>query len=83
MFVQRLQEFIEHPFTRATDAIAVTTGTVYVVPTMRAAIHEWAPFFADLAPYGVVVWLATQIICKIVVTHAQAFGGRRQDEDDE
>jgi hypothetical protein len=47
---------------------AVATGAAYVVLEWRSAIHEWRLISGDLAPIFAVVWLAAQIVCKIIVT---------------
>jgi len=59
---------VDHPITKAVDAAAVATGAAYIVPEWRSAIHEWGLLAGDVAPIFGVVWLAVQIICKIVVT---------------
>jgi hypothetical protein len=54
--------------TRAVDMAAEATGAAYVLPALRAAIHEWGFIAGDIAPIFAVLWLAIQIICKIGVT---------------
>jgi hypothetical protein len=83
MFIQKLQDFVEHPITQKIDLAAITTATAYAFPEVRAEIHDLAPLFADLASYLVFVWLLTQIICKIVVTYATVTQGAPEKEDDE
>jgi hypothetical protein len=68
MAVRMVENFVAHPVTRAVDMAAVATGAAYVLPEWRAAIHEWGLIAGDIAPIFAVLWLAVQIICKIVVT---------------
>ena len=68
MILLRIENFIAHPFTRVVDVAAVATGAAYILPEWRNAIHEWGLIAGDIAPIFAVVWLAVQIICKIVLT---------------
>ncbi len=68
MPLRMVENFVDHPVTKLVDAAAVATGAAYVVPEWRSAIHEWGLISGDLAPIFAVVWLAVQIICKIMVT---------------
>jgi hypothetical protein len=68
MPLRTVETFVDHPVTRVVDAAALATGVAYVVPEWRAAIHEWGLLAGDIAPIFAVVWLAVQIVCKIMVT---------------
>jgi hypothetical protein len=67
MPLRMVEHFVDHPVTRVVDAAALATGVAYVVPEWRAAIHEWGLLAGDIAPIFAVVWLAVQIVCKIMV----------------
>lgn len=72
MFVQRLQDFIDHPYTKVADVAALVTSASAAInfyyPYFRVELHEWGAVFTDIAPIAAVIWLFVQIACKIIVT---------------
>jgi hypothetical protein len=68
MPLRAIETFIDHPATKVADAAAVATSAALVVPSWREALHEAGILAGDIAPIFAVVWLAVQIVCKIVVT---------------
>lgn len=69
MFVQKLQDFIDHPATRIMDGAALATAAVSAMPGFRDTLHDLGSMATDIAPIGAVLWLAVQIVCKIIVTY--------------
>lgn len=68
MIIQRLQQFIESPYSKAADIAAVATSASYYFPGPRQALHELGGLFTDIAPIAAVLWLLVQIVCKVIVT---------------
>ena len=81
MFINRLQDFVEHPLTQKVDFAALATIGVYLFPNSRAALHEWSIVATDIAPIAAVIWLVVQTLCKIIVTHHAL--QKPEDGDDE
>lgn len=83
MYIQRLQDFIDHPATKIIDGAALATAAAAAVPGMRETLHDLGSIATDIAPIGAVIWLAVQIICKIIITHATVTNGAPDKSDDD